>query len=74
MTPVGLLYDSNREVSSQHLGLVYTVEMNDSEYEIGEKGYHINDELTEINYVIDNKNEYENWSVELINKIIKKRV
>lgn len=74
MTPVGLLYDSNREVSSQHLGLVYTVEMNDSEYEIGEKGYHINDELTEINDVIDNKNEYENWSVELINKIIKKRV
>lgn len=74
MTPVGLLYDSNREVSSQHLGLVYIVEMNDSEYEIGEKGYHINDELTEINDVIDNKNEYENWSVELINKIIKKRV
>lgn len=71
ITPIGLLYDSTREVSSQHLGIVYTVEMSDDEYEIGEKGYHINDELTPIESVIIQKQDYENWSVELIEKIVK---
>ncbi|WP_286270547.1 HTH domain-containing protein [Thalassotalea hakodatensis] len=72
MTPIGLLYDSTRDVSSQHLGLVYLVEMINEDYEIGEKGYHINDELTHISDVIKNKSDYENWSVELIDKILNK--
>lgn len=71
--PIGLLYDSKREVSSQHLGIVYLVEMTDEEYEIGEKGYHINDELTSTEDVIKNKNDYENWSLELIEKVLEKR-
>lgn len=73
MMPLGLLYDSNREVSSQHLALVYIVKMVDEEYEIGEKGYHINDELTPINDIIKNKHEYENWSVELIEKVFERK-
>lgn len=71
MKPIGLLYDSTRDVSSQHLGLVYLVEMINEDYEIGEKGYHINDELTHISDVIKNKTDYENWSVELIDKVLK---
>lgn len=71
MTPMGLIYDSSRDVSSQHLGLVYMVEMSTKEYEIGEKGYHINDELTHVDEILSNKVEYENWSIELIDKILK---
>lgn len=74
MVPIGLLYDSSRDVSSQHLGLVYLVEMTNQEYEIGEKGYHINDELTLISDVVSNKFDYENWSVELIDKILNKGI
>lgn len=73
MTPIGLLYDSTRDVSSQHLGLVYLVEMSKEEYEIGERGYHINDELTHVSDVIKNKSDYENWSIELIEQILCKR-
>ena len=66
INPVGFLYDKNRDVSSQHLGLVYVVNMTSDRYQIGEKGYHINDEMTKLVEVFENKEKYENWSVELI--------
>lgn len=69
ITPIGLIYDSERDVSSQHLGLVYLVDMTTDEYEIGEKGFHINDMMLSIDEIVYDKEDFENWSLELITEL-----
>tara|TARA_R110001583_G_scaffold173897_2_gene328010 strand:- start:6028 stop:6957 length:930 start_codon:yes stop_codon:yes gene_type:complete len=69
MKPIGLLYDDSRSVSSQHLGLVYFVELSNESYSIGEKGYHIQDEFQNIERIKESSLDFENWSVILINEI-----
>ncbi|HHX8589744.1 hypothetical protein ACEV8K_19965 [Vibrio parahaemolyticus] len=67
----GCLYDSSRDVSSQHLSLVHHVELSNKTLTIKEKGYHRCPEWCHVNELVNNINDYENWSVEIINNINK---
>ncbi|WNJ95375.1 hypothetical protein RND59_14795 [Vibrio ruber] len=71
----GCLYDSSRDVSSQHLSLIHHVVLSNKNLVIKEKGYHRNLEWLHIDKLADSVNDYENWSVEIIknfSKVLKK--
>lgn len=62
----GLIYDDRREVSRQHLGVVYDVYLKSPDYKIGERGFLMDpkfETLPEIEARID---EFENWSVLIV--------
>ena len=59
----GLLYDDSREVSKQHLGLVYDVQLRSSEYQIGERGFLMDSKFESIDAICARIGEFENWSV-----------
>lgn len=63
----GLLYDSSREVSSQHLGIVYDVVLSEADFEIGERGFLIDARLETAADISDRISDFENWSVILLN-------
>ncbi len=65
----GLLYDPSREVSKQHLGLVYDVKMATNDYQIGERGFLMDAKFESINQILDRADEFENWSVLIANAI-----
>jgi predicted NUDIX family phosphoesterase len=58
----GLLYDNSREVSKQHLGVVYDVYLDSSDYLIGERGFLIDPKFETLNEIESRRNEFENWS------------
>jgi len=62
----GLLYDDSREVSQQHLGIVYDVFLSQSDYTIGERGFLMDSKFEDINTMFSRINDFENWSVFLI--------
>jgi predicted NUDIX family phosphoesterase len=65
----GYLYDESRQVSKQHLGLVYLVDIEEEKFKIGERGFLMNSQfetVEEINARIDN---FENWSEVLLENI-----
>jgi predicted NUDIX family phosphoesterase len=63
----GLLYDEGRDVSKQHLGLVYDVQMASEKYEIGERGFLIDPRFETVDQIRERIDQFENWSVILIN-------
>jgi predicted NUDIX family phosphoesterase len=66
MTYRGLLYDPRTEVSKQHLGVVFCVDVIDRDFEIGEKGF-LTDAKYESTYDMEGRIlEFENWSEYLI--------
>lgn len=62
----GLLYDNSREVSRQHLGIVYEVELESTEYEIGERGFLMDHKFETLKQMEDRIDDFENWSVSII--------
>ncbi|MEW6672995.1 MAG: HTH domain-containing protein [Thermodesulfobacteriota bacterium] len=66
---MGLLYDDSRLLSSQHLGLLFDVELKSSEYKIGERGFLIDAKLESLNQVIARLSDFENWSVMIVKKL-----
>ncbi len=58
----GLLYDDAREVSKQHLGLVYDVFLKSHEYEIGERGFLMDAKFESLSEILGRIEEFENWS------------
>ncbi len=58
----GLLYDDSREVSKQHLGLVYDVFLKSPEYEIGERGFLMDAKYETLSEILDRIEDFENWS------------
>lgn len=58
----GLLYDDSREVSKQHLGVVYDVLLDSDEYEIGERGFLMDSKFEILEEMEARRNEFENWS------------
>lgn len=63
----GLLYDDSREVSKQHLGIVYDVFLPEENFEIGERGFLIDPKYETLSQILSRKSEFENWSVLLMN-------
>ena len=66
---IGLLYDDSRDVSKQHLGLCYLVDLLSDDFSIGEKGYHIDAELIDKNEIKIESSTFENWSRILISEL-----
>lgn len=58
----GLLFDNSREVSKQHLGVVYDVYLDSTEYVIGERGFLMDSKFQTLDEIEDRKNDFENWS------------
>lgn len=63
---VGLLYDDSRKVSSQHLGIVYDVELAARDFEIGERGFLIDAKFESLPEIERRLPEFENWSELLV--------
>ena len=59
----GLLYDDSREVSRQHLGIVYDVRLHSRDYEIGERGFLMDPKFETIDEIMRRSDDFENWSV-----------
>lgn len=62
----GLLYDDSRDVSRQHLGIVYDVSLQSESYEIGERGFLIDPKFETLSEIDSRIEEFENWSVTII--------
>ncbi|MEI6609632.1 MAG: HTH domain-containing protein [Deltaproteobacteria bacterium] len=58
----GLLYDDSKEVSRQHLGIVYDVFLKSPKYEIGERGFLMDSRLETLNDINQRLQDFENWS------------
>lgn len=62
----GLLYDNSRDLSMQHLGIVYDVELKSKEYEIGERGFLMDHKFESLGQMEARIDDFENWSVFII--------
>jgi predicted NUDIX family phosphoesterase len=62
LTYLGLLYDDSRDVSKQHLGVVYIVNMQSEDFTIGERGFLTDAKFESLNSIQSRRNEFENWS------------
>lgn len=58
----GLLYDDSRPVSRQHLGMVYDVFVEDTQFEIGERGFLTNPQFESLEEILARIEDFENWS------------
>jgi predicted NUDIX family phosphoesterase len=65
----GLLYDNSRPVSKQHLGIVYEVSVNSSQFEIGERGFLMDAKYESAEAIHARLTEFENWSVILLKEL-----
>lgn len=59
----GLLYDDSREVSRQHIGLVYDVFLKDQQFRIGERGFLMDAKFETLAELLSRAEEFENWSI-----------
>lgn len=69
----GVLYDPSREVSKQHLGLVYHVFASSPSFEIGERGFLMDPKYETLEQMNQRRGEFENWSLLLIDEEIRCR-
>lgn len=67
VTYKGLLYDDSRDVSSQHLCLIFDVELSSRDYEIGERGFLQDPKFETKSDMLKRVSDFENWSVLIIN-------
>jgi predicted NUDIX family phosphoesterase len=64
----GLLYDDRRQVSRQHIGIVYDAWLSSSDYEIGERGFLIDDKFESLEEITARYRDFENWSHLIIDR------
>lgn len=62
----GLLYDPRTQVSTQHLGIVFCVDLVDDKFEIGEKGFLVDPQFQTTTEMLQRIDQFENWSQLLI--------
>ncbi len=67
--PCGYLYDVSREVSKQHLGLVYFVDLPEKKFQIGERGFLMNAVFEDPASIRERIDQFENWSVVLLDNL-----
>jgi predicted NUDIX family phosphoesterase len=66
MTFKGLLYDPRTEVSKQHIGVVFCVDLSSPKFEIGERGFLTNAKFETVTQMRARISDFENWSEYLI--------
>lgn len=64
----GLLYDPRTEVSKQHMGVVFSVDVRNKQFEIGEKGFLTDAKFESVAQMRGRLSDFENWSEYLIDK------
>ena len=69
LTYRGLLYEDSRDVSRQHMGVVYEVAAHTGRFEIGERGFLIDAKYETVDEIRGRLNEFENWSVLLLRSL-----
>lgn len=62
----GLLYDDSRQVSRQHLGIVYDILVPTEEFKIGERGFLMDARFEPVDSIWKRSAEFENWSLLLL--------
>jgi predicted NUDIX family phosphoesterase len=62
----GLLYDPRTEVSKQHIGIVFCVDVRDRQFTIGEKGFLADAKFETVIEMRSRLKSFENWSEYLI--------
>ncbi len=67
----GLIYDTSRDVSKQHLGLVYYVLASSPAFEIGERGFLMDPKYETLEEINRRRDHFENWSLLLIDEEIR---
>jgi predicted NUDIX family phosphoesterase len=73
ITYKGLLYDDSRDVSRQHLGIVYDVYLKSATYQIGERGFLMDPKIETLSEIENRINDFENWSVLIVEHERKER-
>jgi predicted NUDIX family phosphoesterase len=68
MNYCGLLYDPRSDVSRQHMGIVFCVDVKEEKFEIGEKGFLTDAKFETLADMRARISEFENWSEYLITK------
>jgi predicted NUDIX family phosphoesterase len=69
----GLLYDTSRDISKQHLGIAYDVFTSKKEYQIGERGFLMDAKYESLSQIVSRLPDFENWSVLLVNEELRRR-
>ena len=59
----GLLYDDSRDLSRQHLGIVYEVVLKSQKYQIGERGFLMDSKFETLEQIFARQEDFENWSL-----------
>ncbi|MBI4828590.1 MAG: hypothetical protein HY804_07245 [Nitrospinae bacterium] len=67
---IGLLYDDSRDVSTQHLGILYLVDIANHNFEIGERGFLIDAKLENLQTIQARHLDFENWSQIIIRYLV----
>jgi predicted NUDIX family phosphoesterase len=61
-TYLGVIWDDRVEVSKQHLGIVYEVQLASDDFEIGERGFLMDSRLETLDEIQSRIDQFENWS------------
>lgn len=69
VAPRGFIYDESRDVSRQHLGLVYSVTLPSQDFEIGERGFLLNAKMETLESIKSRREQFENWSWTLMDNM-----
>jgi predicted NUDIX family phosphoesterase len=69
----GLLYDDSKEISTQHLGIVYDVILDSDKFEIGERGFLVDPKFETLDMISNRIEDFENWSVLLVDYEIRNK-
>ena len=67
---MGLIYDDSRQVSSQHLGIVWRAWLGSPQFEIGERGFLTHPRFETRSEILGRRAEFENWSIALVESMI----
>jgi predicted NUDIX family phosphoesterase len=70
----GVLYDDSRELSRQHLGIVYDVSLRSPEYAIGERGFLMDPKFESLDAICGRREQFENWSLLILDNKIGSKV
>lgn len=65
----GLLYDTSRPVSKQHLGITYEVLVKTEDFEIGERGFLMDAKFESVEQIRMRRMQFENWSTVLLDEL-----